>query len=102
RIVALLQDVTHEDPTVIDAWFMLGTQYLRNNQPTKAVEYFKKTLSLKPDYDLAVMNLAQAYRRLGDDDAALAGFERYLTIDPKDPFVRYQMGEIWMDRGDLA
>jgi choline-sulfatase len=102
RIVALLQDVTHEDPTVIDAWFMLGTQYLRNNQPTKAVEYFKKTLSLKPDYDLAVMNLAQAYRRLGDDDAALAGFERYLQIDPKDPFVHYQMGEIWMDRGDLA
>ena len=66
----------------------------------KAVEYFKKTLSLKPDYDLAVINLAQAYRALGDDDAALAGFEQYLQLDPKDPFVHYQMGEIWLDRGD--
>ena len=27
------------------------------------------------------MNLAQAYRRLGDDEAALAGFEHYLKID---------------------
>ncbi|HEY7500916.1 MAG TPA: sulfatase-like hydrolase/transferase [Vicinamibacterales bacterium] len=102
RIVALLNDVIREDPDVIDAWFMMGTQYLRRNDAAKAVEYFKRTLSLKPDYDLAVMNLAQAYRRLGDDDAALAGFEHYLKIDPKDPFVHYQMGEIWMDRGDLA
>ena len=38
---------------------------------------------------------------MGNDDAALAGFEHYLTLDPKDPFVRYQMGEIWLDRGDL-
>jgi Flp pilus assembly protein TadD len=102
KVVALLNDVLREDPDVIDAWFMMGTQYLRHDEPRKAIEYLKHTLALKPDYDLAVMNLARAYRRLGDDDAALAGFERYLTIDPKDPFVRYQIGEIWLDRGDLA
>ena len=28
-----------------------------------------------------MMNLAQAYRRLGDDEAALAGFEHYLKIE---------------------
>jgi Tfp pilus assembly protein PilF len=39
---------------------------------------------------------------MGNDDAALAGFEHYLTLDPKDPFVQYQMGEIWLDRGDTA
>ena len=33
---------------------------------------------------------------------ALAGFEHYLRLDPKDPYVRYQMGEIYLDRGDLA
>ena len=81
RIVALLNEVVREDPTVIDAWFMMGTQHLRHNEPAKAVELLKRTLSLKPDYDLAVMNLAQAYRRLGDDEAALAGFEHYLKID---------------------
>ncbi|RPJ56480.1 MAG: tetratricopeptide repeat protein, partial [Acidobacteria bacterium] len=102
EITGLLREVLAEDPDVIDAWFMLGTQELRHGDPKVAVEHFKKTLSLKPDYDLAVINLAHAYRRLGDYDAALAGFERYLQIDPKDAFVRYQIGEIWMDRGDLA
>jgi len=102
KIVGLLDDVLGEDPQVIDAWFMMGTLHLRQAKPDLAVKYFKQTLTLKPDYDLAVINLAQAYRQLGDDDAALAGFDRYLQLDPKDAFVRYQMGEIWLDRGDIA
>jgi tetratricopeptide (TPR) repeat protein len=100
-VVALLNEVIHEDPQVIDAWFMRGTKYLSHGDLEKAVADFKQTLTLKPDYDLAVGNLAQAYRRMGNDEAALAGFERYLQLDPSDPFVHYQMGEIWLDRGDL-
>jgi len=99
RIFALLDEIVRQDPEVIDAWFMLGTQHMAKGDLDVAVRYFKRTLELKPDYDLAVFNLAQAYRRMGNDEAALAGFEHYLTLDPKDPYVRYQMGEIWLDRG---
>ena len=102
KATALLSEVVQEDPTVIDAWFMLGTQHLKRHLAKEAVAYFKKTLELKPDYDLAVINMAQAYRQLGDDEAALAGFHRYLELDPKDAFVQYQIGEIWLDRGDTA
>jgi arylsulfatase A-like enzyme/tetratricopeptide (TPR) repeat protein len=102
KVIALLNEVIEQDGEVIDAWFMLGTQYLQHGEPRRAIDYYKRTLALKPDYDLAVINLAQAYRRLGDDDSALAGFEHYLTIDPKDPYVRYQMGEVWLDRRDLV
>ena len=101
RITALLHEVVGTDDAVIDAWFMLGTQHLAHGTVEDSIKYFKRTLQLKPDYDLAVFNLAQAYRRMGDDDAALAGFEHYLTLDPKDPYAHYQMGEIWLDRGDL-
>jgi arylsulfatase A-like enzyme/Tfp pilus assembly protein PilF len=101
QIMALLHEVVREDPRVIDAWFMLGTQSLAHGRYEQAVEYLKRTLELKPDYDIAVFNLAQTYRRMGNDDAALAGFEHYLTLDPKDPYALYQMGEIWMDRGRL-
>ncbi len=101
-IVGLLNEIVRDDPAVIDAWFMMGTQYMAHGDLDRAVQYYKRTLALKPDYDLAVFNLAQAYRRMGNDDAAMAGFEHYLTLDPKDPFVHYQMGEIWLDRGDTA
>ncbi len=101
KVTAILRKVLASDPEVIDGWFSLGNAYFKERRYKEAIEYFRKALSLKPDYDLAVINIAAAYRQLGDDDAALAGFEHYLTIDPKDAYVRYQMGEIWLDRGNL-
>jgi tetratricopeptide (TPR) repeat protein len=101
KVTAMLRQVIEADPEVIDAWFSLGNAYFKEHRFHEAIDYFKKALALKPDYDLAVVNIAAAYRRLGDDDAALAGFEHYLTIDPKDAYVRYQMGEIYLDRGEL-
>ena len=35
-VIALLNEVVREDPAVIDAWFMLGTQYLQHGEPRKA------------------------------------------------------------------
>ena len=103
RVIALLTEVIKAMTQVIDAWFMRGHEISRARRPrARRSTISSKTLMLKPDYDLAVSNLAQAYRRMGNDDAALAGFEHYLTLDPKDPFVQYQMGEIWLDRGDLS
>jgi len=101
KVTPLLRKVLAADPEVIDAWFSLGNAYFKERRYREAIGYFQRALALKPDYDLAVINIAAAYRRLGDDDAALAGFEHYLTIDPKDAYVRYQMGEIWLDRGNL-
>jgi arylsulfatase A-like enzyme/Flp pilus assembly protein TadD len=102
RVVALLREVVDADPNVIDGWFKLGNAHFRAGRFREAIDYYGRALQLKPDYDLAVINIAAAYRNLGDDEAALAGFEHYLTLDAKDPYVRYQMGEIYLDRGDLA
>lgn len=96
----LLRQVVAEDPQIIAGWFSLGNLHFRERRYKEAIGYFRKTLELKPDYDLAVINMAMAYRHLGEDRAALAGFEHYLTIDPKNAYVRYQMGEILLDRGD--
>lgn len=102
KVVAIYRKVLADDPNVIDAWFNLGNVYYRAGQYPEAIKYFSKALELKPDYDLPVINMANAYRRMGRDDAALAGYEHYLTIDPKNAHVRYQIGEIQLDRGDLA
>lgn len=102
KSAAIYRQVLAEDPNVIDAWFSLGTLASRERQYREAITHFSKALSLKPDYDLAVINIALAYRNLGDDEAALAGFERYLALDPKDPYVRCHMGEVYLDRGDFT
>ena len=102
RVVAMLKQVVAEDPNVIDAWFSLGNAHFKAGRYEDAITYYKRALALKPDYDLPVIAMANAYRRLGLDDAALAGYEHYLTIDPKNAPVYYQIGEIFLERDDIA
>ena len=102
RVIAMYSKVVAEDPNVIDAWFSLGNACQRIHRYEEAIKYFKRALELKPDYDLPVINMANAYRALGNDEAALAGYEHYLTIDPKNGHVRYEIGQIYLDRGDAA
>ena len=102
EVVALLEKVIKADPQVIDGWFSLGNAYLREQRYEEAIGYFKRALELKPDYDLALINMANSYRALGQDEAAVTGYEHYLRIDPKNAWVHYQLGEICLDREDLA
>jgi arylsulfatase A-like enzyme/Tfp pilus assembly protein PilF len=102
RVVAMLKEVLAEDPNVTDAWFMLGNEYVRADQPAEAIEHFKRALALKPDYDLAVVNMANAYRRLGKDEEALVGYQRFLELDPRNPQVRYQLAQILIEREEYA
>jgi arylsulfatase A-like enzyme/Tfp pilus assembly protein PilF len=101
EVLGMLRKVVDEDSNVIDAWFTMGNEYFRAGRMRDAVEHFRRALALKPDYDLAVINMANAYRALGDEEAALVGYEHYLTIDPRNAYVHYQIGEIRMDRGEL-
>jgi len=79
---------------------MLGNESFKARKFKDAITYFKKALELKPDYDLALINMANSYRAIGNDEAAMAGYEQYLRVDPKNAYVHYQMGEIDLDRGD--
>ena len=95
--IETLEKVVAADPEIMDAWMMLGNQFARQGEPERALPYYRKALDLKPDYDLATINMAHAYRQMGRFDAAIAGYERYLQIDPRNGYVHYQIGELFMD-----
>jgi choline-sulfatase len=96
-----LERVVAEDPKVIDAWFMLGNEYYRRRQFARAIEQFKRALALKPDYDLVVINMANAYRALGRDQEAMVGYRRFMELDPKNAQIRYEAAQILIDSGKL-
>src|ERR1019366_99756 len=72
-----LKRVIAEDPKVIDAWFMLGNEYYRRHEFEQAIEHYARGLDLKPDYDLVVINMANAYRAMGRDQEAMVGYRRF-------------------------
>jgi arylsulfatase A-like enzyme/Tfp pilus assembly protein PilF len=102
KVVGMLRQVVAEDPNVTDAWFMLGNEHVKAERHQEAIEYFARALALKPDYDLAVVNMANAYRRLGKDEEALVGYRRFLELDPRNPQVRYQLAQILIEREQYA
>ena len=96
-----LLKVVSQDANVLDAWVMLGNEYLRKREYTKAADNYKRALQINPGYNLAIVNLAGAYKAMGDYDAAVLGYERYLETDPKNAWIRYQLGELYVDIGQL-
>jgi choline-sulfatase len=96
-----LQRVIADDPKVIDAWFMLGNEYYRRRDYTRAISQYARALQLKPDYDLVVINMANAYRALGRDDEAMLGYRRFMELDPKNAQIRYEAAQILIDSGKL-
>jgi len=96
-----LERVVAADPKVIDAWFMLGNEYYRRRQFARAIEQFKRALDLKPDYDLVVINMANAYRAMGRDQEAMVGYRRFMELDPKNAQIRYEAAQILIDSGNL-
>ena len=96
-----LQRVVDEDPKVIDAWFMMGNEYYRRKEYSRAIDRYQRALELKPDYDLVVINMANAYRALGRDEEAMVGYRRFMELDPKNAQIRYETAQILIDNGKL-
>ncbi len=102
QTLAALQQIVKADTQIIDAWTMLGNEHFRRGAFAEAAVAYKQALGLKPDSDLATINLANAYRRMGRNDDAIAGYQHYLERDPRNAYVRYQLGELQADQDLLA
>jgi arylsulfatase A-like enzyme/Tfp pilus assembly protein PilF len=96
-----LQEVLAKDPRVIDAWLLVGNEYSRRREFSQALDCYKRALALKPDYDLAVFNMANVYRTLGRDDDALEGYRRLLALDPKNAQAHQEVAQVMVDQGKL-
>ena len=102
RGVKALEEVLATDGNVVDAWLLLGNEYSRRRKFARALEHFRRALELKPDYDLAVFNMANVYRTLGRDDDALVGYQRLLALDPRNALAHQKVAEVLVDQGKLG
>ena len=61
----------------------IGNNYVRENMPDKAIEYYSKALAVKSTNTAALRNRAGEYLRKGNYENALADYKLYLTLDPQ-------------------
>ncbi len=87
-----------EDPKIHNA---LGLVYFQQQQYNKAVEQFKKTLRLEPNFVEAHNNLGSTYAQLKDWDNAIAEYRAVLG----EPLYRtpelghYNLGRVLLEKG---
>jgi arylsulfatase A-like enzyme/Tfp pilus assembly protein PilF len=103
--IAKMREVLKEDPEIMDAHLTLGNWLAKAHRPEEAIESFKRALSLKPDDEVAMLNLANAYRNRGRTDDALAALEIFkgaLKVNPRNPQAWYQLATLYLDLGQRA
>ncbi len=103
--IAKMRAVTEADPRVMDAHLTLGNWLVKSRDVEGAITAFKAALSLKPDDEISLGNLAQLYRSRGrteDELAALEVFRSALRVNPRNPQSWYQLGTLYLDAGRLA
>jgi tetratricopeptide (TPR) repeat protein len=78
-----------EDPDVarVEALSLEGAQLFQGGNYREAIVRFKEAYALVPVANL-LYNIALSYERVGDNDAAITYYEKFIVADDADPEVR--------------
>ena len=78
--IQMIKQVADRDSTNVYAQMTLGTASLMTGQTEKAMDRFKKVVSLQPENIEAVFRVASIYEQLGNKSEAVKWYTRLLTL----------------------
>lgn len=81
--------------------YNVGLVYLQNGKYDEAVQYFRKSLSLKPNYDMALNAMGLTHFMKGDFQQAITYFEKCLQVNPDLTEARNYLGSVYQEMGML-
>lgn len=87
-----------------DFWscYLLGDFYLSNNEYANAIDYYKKAISLKPNYAQSYLGLAQSYTGIKDYKNALDNINKYLPYDKNADIAYAIRAELNLQLGNIT
>src|SRR5262245_2963098 len=99
-IMYLERAVKASGPTAdVTLHYTLGRLYIRNNEPTKAIESLSRVLSQNPDSLTGRLTMAQAYAANDDLKSAIATLKEVLEYEPR---VASALGQYQEEAGLLS
>src|SRR5258708_1336852 len=88
------------DDPVVDPLFQTGMQLIAEDDPRAAIEKLNQVIELKPEFAEAWNRRGDAYAALGDEDRALADYERTIALNPYQFGAMESCADIWMTRSN--
>ncbi len=81
--------------------YNVGLVYLQNGKYDEAIQYFKKSLSFRPNFDLALNAMGLAHFMKGEFQEAVTYFEKCLQVNPDFTEARNYLGSVYQEMGIL-
>ncbi|KAJ7738514.1 hypothetical protein DFH07DRAFT_841056 [Mycena maculata] len=94
KAINFFQSALRADPRHYNAWYGLGTCYLRMSKVRLAEYHYRKSVEIHPNNAVLLGCVGMAIERRGDRDAALALFDRAVALSPENALVRYRRAKI--------
>ena len=85
-----------------DAFYNLGTLYLRRNSPDEAKHNLKQAVKLRPSYAEAWNNLGMLAAQQGNYAEAISNFQRSLELRPNYATGLLNLGNVYRKQGDFG
>jgi len=89
-------------PNEPEAYYNLGTLYLRKNDFAEARQYLEQTIKLRPNYPEAWNNLGMIAAQQGQADDAVRNFQQSLRLRPDYAIALLNLGNVYRRQGNLA
>jgi type IV pilus assembly protein PilF len=80
----------------------LGISYLRQNDLLQAQRALERAIQFDPGLAMAHLGMASLRERQGSIDAAVEHYRRALALDPGDPYVQTNLGDLLCRQGQAA
>ena len=79
----------------VNRLFSEANQLISLNQPEQAIPILQSALELQPEAAEIISTIALAQSLSGNNTAAVAGFEEALNLEPDNPFIRFNLANVY-------
>ena len=94
------QRMVEEDPSSYSVLQIIGEQYVKKKEYPKALDTYRKALSVKPEAPGLNFDVGDVYWRMRKFDKAKEELEKELKLNPYHPLANYELGDIYVKDGD--
>jgi len=97
--ISLWEDVVRKSPNALKGHLNLAAAYAEKGLIDQAIEQYRATLSIKPDFYDVYVDLGLCYAEKGFIDKAIEQYNITLSIKPNDSYAHYAMGCAYYKKG---
>lgn len=99
-VIAEGEEAMKHNPLRLKTLSYVGRGYLETGRHKKGIDLLQKVLGDYPNSITDLFNMALAYDKIGDDDAAMNTYKKVLQIKPDYPKAHNNMANIYLKRNN--